>query len=75
MKESGQFRLYEIFLNVAHIYLGMPALKGFTVEQVYDEVMKLYAVTEARIRNGDLPLEQVYDEVMKLNGCVYYGAN
>ena len=68
LKESGQFRLYEIFLNVAHIYLGMPALKrDLPLEQVYDEVMKLHAVTEARIRNGDLPLEQVYDEVMKLH--------
>ncbi|MFA5441668.1 MAG: nucleotidyltransferase family protein [Bacteroidales bacterium] len=68
LKESGQFRLYEIFLNVAHIYLGMPALKrNLPLEQVYDEVMKLHAVTEARIRNGDLPLEQVYDEVMKLH--------
>ena len=68
LKESGQFRLYEIFLNVAHIYLGMPALKrNLPLEQVYDEVMKLHAVTEARIRNGDLPLEQVYDEVIKLH--------
>ena len=68
LKESGQFRLYEIFLNVAHIYLGMPALKrDLPLEQVYDEVMKLHAVTEARIRNGDLPLEQVYDEVMKVH--------
>ena len=68
LKESGQFRLYEIFLNVAHIYLGMPALKrDLPLEQVYDEVMKLHAVTEARIRNGDLPLEQVYDEVIKLH--------
>jgi hypothetical protein len=68
LKESGQFRLYEIFLNVAHIYLGMPALKrNLPLEQVYDEVIKLHAVTEARIRNGDLPLEQVYDEVMKLH--------
>ena len=68
LKESGQFRLYEIFLNVAHIYLGMPALKrNLPLEQVYDEVIKLHAVTEARIRNGDLPLEQVYDEVIKLH--------
>ncbi len=71
LKESGQFRLYVIFLNVAHIYLGMPALKrNLPLEQVYDEVMKLHAVTEARIRNGDLPLEQVYDEVLQVERVI-----
>jgi len=71
LKESGQFRLYEIFLNVAHIYLGMPALKrNLPLEQVYDEVMKLHAVTEARIRNGDLPLEWEYDEVLQVERVI-----
>ena len=71
LKESGQFRLYEIFLNVAHIYLGMPALKrNLPLEQVYDEVMKLHAVTEARIRNGDLPLEWEYGEVLQVERVI-----
>jgi len=71
LKESGQFRLYEIFLNVAHIYLGMPALKrDLPLEQVYDEVMKLHAVTEARIRNGDLPLEWEYGEVLQVERVI-----
>ena len=71
LKESGQFRLYEIFLNVAHIYLGMPALKrNLPLEQVYDEVIKLHAVTEARIRNGDLPLEWEYGEVLQVERVI-----
>ena len=71
LKESGQFRLYEIFLNVAHIYLGMPALKrDLPLEQVYDEVMKLHAVTEARIRNRDLPLEWEYGEVLQVERVI-----
>ena len=71
LKESGQFRLYEIFLNVAHIYLGMPALKrNLPLEQVYDEVMKLHAVTEARIRNRDLPLEWEYGEVLQVERVI-----
>ena len=71
LKESGQFRLYVIFLNVAHIYLGMPALKrNLPLEQVYDEVMKLHAVTEARIRNGDLPLEWEYGEVLQVERVI-----
>ena len=71
LKESGQFRLYEIFLNVAHIYLGMPALKrNLPLEQVYDEVIKLHAVTEARIRNRDLPLEWEYDEVLQVERVI-----
>ena len=71
LKESGQFRLYEIFLNVAHIYLGMPALKrNLPLEQVYDEVIKLHAVTEARIRNRDLPLEWEYGEVLQVERVI-----
>ncbi len=49
--------------------LGPTAPKGVEIgdlplEQVYDEVMKLHAVTEARIRNRGLPLEWEYGEVL-----------